>query len=76
MFVPGAMAATWAATVTITLPNGRVERVTSGSKAEHGKGGFEIYAQEPGTYKVSFLDQTFEVSMKGQFTKVIFSKPD
>jgi len=63
-------------TVTITLPNGRVERVTSGSKGEYGKGGFEIYAQQPGTYKVAFQDQTFEVAMKGQFTKVIFSKPD
>jgi hypothetical protein len=62
--------------VTITLPSGRVERVNSGSKPEHGKGGFEIYAHEPGTYKVAFLDQTFEVLMGGQFTKVIFSKPD
>jgi hypothetical protein len=63
-------------TVTITLPGGRVERVNSGSKAEHGKGGFEIYAHESGIYKVEFLGQAFEVSMKGQFTKVIFSKPD
>jgi hypothetical protein len=62
-------------TVTITLPGGRVERVTSGSKAEHGKGGFEIYAHEPGIYKIEFLDQVFEVSMQGQFTKVIFAQP-
>jgi hypothetical protein len=62
--------------ITIVRPNGRIDRVTSGSKGEYGKGGFEIYAQEAGTYKVEFLEQSFEISMSGQFTRVIFSEPE
>ena len=61
--------------VTIIRPNGIAEQVTSGSKPEYGKGGFEVYAQETGTYQVEFLDQSFEISISGQFTKAIFSKP-
>jgi hypothetical protein len=61
--------------VTIIKPKGEVVRVTSGSKPEYGVGGFEVYAHDSGTYKVEFLDQSFEISMSGQFTKVIFSKP-
>jgi hypothetical protein len=63
-------------TITITRPDGRAERLTSGSKTEHGKGGFELYANESGTYKVDFLGQTFEIKMSGQFTRVIFSKTE
>jgi hypothetical protein len=61
--------------ITIIRPNGITEQVTSGSKPEYGIGGFEIYAQDSGTYKVEFLDQSFEISMSGQFTRVTFSKP-
>jgi hypothetical protein len=60
--------------ITIIRPNGITEQVTSGSKPEYGTGGFEVYAQDPGTYQLEFLDQSFEISMSGQFTKVIFSK--
>ncbi|MCB0173054.1 MAG: hypothetical protein KDJ97_21180, partial [Anaerolineae bacterium] len=58
--------------ITITRPDGRREQLTSGSKAEYGIGGFELYAQQPGVYRVEFLDQTFELQLTGQFTKVIF----
>jgi hypothetical protein len=62
--------------ITIFQPSGGDVQVTSGSKPEYGTGGFEIYAYEPGAYIVEFLDQHFEISMSGQFTKVIFTKPD
>jgi hypothetical protein len=62
--------------ITIFQPFGGDVQATSGSKPEYGVGGFEIYAHEPGTYIVEFLDQHFEISISGQFTKVIFSKPD
>ncbi|MCB9079194.1 MAG: hypothetical protein H6631_16455 [Anaerolineaceae bacterium] len=42
------------------------------AKAECWIGGFELYAQQPGVYRVEFLDQTFELQLTGQFTKVIF----
>ncbi|MCB0212643.1 MAG: hypothetical protein KDJ52_25085, partial [Anaerolineae bacterium] len=61
-------------TVTVTRPDGRQERLTSGSKPEHGRGGFELYAQQPGTYRVQFLDQSFDLQLNGQFTKVIFER--
>jgi hypothetical protein len=60
--------------ITITRPDGVTEQVTSGSKPEFGVGGFEVYAEKPGTYKVEFLDQSFEISMSGQFTRATFSK--
>ncbi|MBN1993809.1 MAG: hypothetical protein JW953_14005 [Anaerolineae bacterium] len=60
--------------ITITRPGGAVERVISGSKPEYGQGGFEIYAMEPGVYKMEFLDQSFEITMSGQYTKANFSK--
>jgi hypothetical protein len=61
--------------ITIIRPDGVTEQITSGSKPEFGVGGFEVYADKPGAYKVEFLDQSFEISMSGQFTKVTFSKP-
>jgi hypothetical protein len=59
-------------TVIVTRPGGWQDLVTSGSKAEHGAGGFETYAQAPGTYIVEFLDQRFELELSGQYTKVVF----
>ena len=61
--------------ITITRPDGVTVQITSGSKPEFGVGGFEIYAEKSGTYRVEFLDQSFEISMSGQFTKVTFSEP-
>ena len=59
-------------TVIVTRPGGWQDLVTSGSKPEHGPGGFETYAQAPGTYVVEFLDQRFELELTGHFTKVVF----
>ncbi|MEW5956497.1 MAG: hypothetical protein AB1801_02150, partial [Chloroflexota bacterium] len=61
--------------VTIFKPDGATDRLTSGSKPEYGAGGFETYANKPGTYKVQFLGETFEIALGGQqLTKVIFSR--
>lgn len=60
--------------ITITKPNGAREQVMSGSKLEFGPGGFETYAQAPGLYTIEFLDQRFELSLDGRFTKVIFER--
>jgi hypothetical protein len=61
--------------ITITWPGGQVGQVTGGSKPEYGRGGFEVYAQETGTYKIQFLNQSFDIEMSGQYTRVTFSKP-
>ena len=60
--------------IAVTRPDGRREQLTSGSKPEYGLGGFEFYAQQPGSYRVAFLDQSFELQLTGQFTKVIFER--
>jgi len=60
--------------ITITKPDGRVERITSGHKPEYGTGGFETYAQMAGTYVIQFLDQSFDVRLSGQFTKIMFDQ--
>jgi hypothetical protein len=60
--------------ITITKPDGTVDRVTSGHKPEFGLGGFETYAQVAGSYKVQFLDQSFDLSLNGQFTRVTFEQ--
>jgi protocatechuate 3,4-dioxygenase beta subunit len=58
--------------VTIEDPFGNAARAISGSKPEHGAGGFEVYAPHVGTYRIRFLDQVFELPMDGQFTRVTF----
>jgi hypothetical protein len=58
--------------VNITDPLGNTSRVVSGSKPEFGAGGFETYAHHAGAYTLRFLDQTFQVPMNGQFTRVTF----
>jgi hypothetical protein len=61
--------------VTVIKPDGVVDQLTSGSKPEHGQGGFETYGNVPGTYKIQFLGQTFEIPLSGQqFTKIIFNQ--
>ncbi|MEM7035155.1 MAG: hypothetical protein AAF629_36790 [Chloroflexota bacterium] len=61
-------------TLTVTKPNGWRLNLTSGSKPEFGEGGFELYADQSGTYQIEFMDQTFHIPLTGQFTKVIFEK--
>jgi hypothetical protein len=58
--------------VVITDPKGFQTIVTSGSKPEHGVGGFEIYAPLIGDYVIQFLGETFTIPMDGQYTKVTF----
>lgn len=61
--------------VVVVKPDGVVDQLTSGSKPEHGPGGFETYANVPGTYKIQFMGQSFEIPLSGQqFTKIIFNQ--
>lgn len=60
--------------ITIVDPFGNAVRTFSGSKPEYGTGGFETWAPHIGTYSVRFLDQAFDVPMKGQMTHLIFSE--
>ena len=61
--------------ITIIKPDGATVRLTSGSKPEYGPGGFETYANLPGTYQIQFLDQNFEIPLSGsQFTRVTFTQ--
>jgi hypothetical protein len=60
--------------IRVTLPNGRVAALLSGTKPEYGPGGFELYAQQAGTYVVQIDRYRFEVPMSGQFTRLIFRR--
>lgn len=61
--------------VVVVKPDGVVDQLTSGSKPEHGPGGFETYANVPGTYKIQFMGQSFEIPLSGQqFTKIVFNQ--
>ncbi|MBI1880271.1 MAG: hypothetical protein HYR94_18965 [Chloroflexi bacterium] len=61
--------------VVVVKPDGTLDQLTSGSKPEHGIGGFETYANVPGTYRVQFMGQNFEIPLSGQqFTKVTFNQ--
>jgi hypothetical protein len=60
--------------ISVTDPTGATVRLVSGSKPEYGVGGFETYAARNGAYTIQFLDQTFTVSMDGQFTRVTFRR--
>lgn len=61
--------------IIIVKPDGAVERLTGGAKPEYGVGGFETYANVPGSYKIQFLGQTFDIPLSGsQFTKVTFTR--
>jgi hypothetical protein len=61
--------------VTVIKPDGTTDRLTSGSKPEHGPGGFETYADKRGTYKIQFMGATFEIPLSGQqLTKVTFNR--
>ncbi len=60
--------------VTVIKPDGVVDQLTSGSKPEHGPGGFETYANIVGLYKIQFMGQNFELNMGGQFTRLVFNQ--
>jgi hypothetical protein len=60
--------------VTVTDPFGNPFQVISGSKPEYGVGGWEVYATHTGTYTIQFLDQTFTLSMSGQYTHLTFKR--
>ena len=59
----------------VIKPDGTIDQLTSGSKPEHGTGGFETYGNVPGTYKIQFMGQNFEIPLGGQqFTKITFNQ--
>jgi hypothetical protein len=61
--------------ITVVKPDGAVDRLTSGAKPEFGVGGFETYANVPGSYKIQFMGQEFDIPLPGnQFTKVTFNQ--
>jgi len=62
--------------ITLVKPDGTAETRISGSKAEFGRGGFEFFANLPGTYRLQFMGESFEVELSGQhFAKLIFTRP-
>jgi hypothetical protein len=62
--------------VTITDPWGNASTVSSGSKLDHGPGGFEVVAPHVATYTLAFLDETFEVLTHDGATLVTFSQAE
>lgn len=58
--------------IRITPPGGASVVVVSGSKPEYGSGGFEIYANQTGTYILEVAGYRFEIPMIGQFTRLTF----
>lgn len=60
--------------VAITPPTGETIHVVSGSRPQVGEGGFLAPALQRGTYTIQFLDQTFRVSIDGQYTFLNFAR--
>lgn len=60
--------------LTITDPWGNSVVTTSGSKAEHGPGGFEVPVWSNGLYTLTFLDQRFQVVVQGDFLFLTFTQ--
>lgn len=60
--------------VKITDPWGNASTVISGSKSEHGPGGFEILAPHAGLYQVSFQNKAFQVEVREQVTVATFER--
>jgi hypothetical protein len=58
----------------ISDPWGNTVSLISGSKPEHGKGGFETPIWNNGIYTVRFLDQTFQVLIQDDFVFVTFTE--
>jgi hypothetical protein len=55
---------------TISDPWGNASHFVSGSKPEHGPGGFEIVAPHTVMHTLTFLDERFEILMKDGITFV------
>jgi hypothetical protein len=60
--------------LTITDPWGNTISLVSGSKPEHGTGGFETPIWNNGMYTIRFLDQTFQVAVQDDFVFVTFAE--
>ena len=58
--------------LTISDPWGHTVSLVSGSKPEHGKGGFETPIWNNGLHTLRFLDQTFPVPVQDDFVFVTF----
>jgi hypothetical protein len=58
----------------ITDPWGNASTVVSGSKPEHGEGGFEALTPHAGTYSLTFCAEVHEVETRGDTTIVTFTK--
>ena len=63
--------------IIITHPDGRRTELTSGSRPEHGAGGFELANARPGMYEFRFLNAIIHLRLSGQLTHVLFEQyPD
>jgi hypothetical protein len=60
--------------VTATDPWGNASTVTSGSKPEHGVGGFEFLAPHRVAYRLAFLEEEFEVQVREGTALVTFTE--
>jgi hypothetical protein len=60
--------------LTISDPWGTTVSLVSGSKPEHGQGGFETPIWENTIYTIRFLDQTFQVPVQDDFVFVTFTE--
>jgi hypothetical protein len=60
--------------VTISDPWGNATTVTSGSKPEHGLGGFEVLAPHNAIYTLTLLGEIFEVKMQDRSAIVAFAE--
>jgi len=61
-------------TVSLIDPGGHVATTTSGSKKEHGEGGFEFVLWHWGVHTIQFLDQAFEIEAMGDTIYALFEK--
>jgi hypothetical protein len=60
--------------VTVADPWGNASTVISGSKPEHGAGGFEFLAPHVTTYTLTFLGETFHVQVREGTAFVTFTE--
>ncbi len=61
--------------VTVTDPWGnQIASLLSGSKPEHGPGGFEVPVWHDGLYTIRFLDQVFRVEVRDGTVQVTFTE--
>ena len=60
--------------ITLTDPWGNSSTTISGSKPEHGVGGFEFLAPHPATYTLSFQGESFKIKTGEGVSFVIFTE--